>query len=81
MFREYYIIQCKSTGDFICLPVLFNSDIGRATLFTSIEDATDTAVDMLENDFRVFSFYRKEALKPTTVGGVADSLEFDAPPQ
>lgn len=81
MFREYHIIQCISTGDFVCLPVLFNSDVGRATLFTSKENATDTAIDMLENDFRLFSFFRKEIIKPSNLGGGVDSLEFMHPPK
>jgi hypothetical protein len=81
MFRQYHIIQCRSTGDFVCLPVLFIDTVNGATLFHSYDDAIDTAHDLLDDDFSIFSFYRKEELQPSTLVGRVDSLEFTCPPK
>jgi hypothetical protein len=64
MFIEVYIVQCKSTGEFLTPNMNYSTRPQNAGLFTSRLSAVDTAFNELDNDFELFSFYVKESTLP-----------------
>lgn len=69
MFRQVFIVQSVSTGEFIGFPMPFTTDVSKAALFNSRIEAIETAIDALHDDFRVFAYYKKVVLEPSLLGG------------
>lgn len=76
MFVQVYIVQCVSTGEFLSHALNYTKRVGSAGYFFNIESARETAINELDFDFELFSFYVKESNLPSYYGGVA----FSPPP-
>lgn len=65
MFCLVWVIQVKSTGEFLTPRLNYATRIHNAGFFTNKQSATDTAMNELDTDFEIFSFYMKETDLPS----------------
>lgn len=69
MFRLLYILQCKSSGEFMTVNGFYTHDLMRAGLFVDRQSAVDTGVHTLETDFVVYPQYKRDSELPSYVAG------------
>lgn len=67
MFVRVFIIQCRSTGEFLTVHLQYTHSFKRAGLFSDRQAALDTGVSCLGSDFEVHDFYKKEHDLPAYV--------------
>ena len=81
MFRLVYILQCKSSGEFLTVRGFYTYDLNQAGLFIDKQAAIDTGVCSLENDFVVYPQYKKDSELPSYMAGQLNRVSgFTAPP-
>lgn len=68
MIREYFIVQCESTGEFLASDGSFCLLLQNAAMFTNPSDAVDTAINELNDDYCLFSFLKRVQLYRDTWG-------------
>jgi hypothetical protein len=66
MFRQVFIVQCESTGEFLTHSMSYTHNLNRAGYFYDKQSAIDTAVNDLDFDFCIYDFYKKESDLPVT---------------
>lgn len=81
MFRLVYILQCRSSGEFLTVNGFYTYNLNQAGLFADKQAAVDTGVCSLEDDFVVYSQYKKESELPAYMGGQSGRVSgLTAPP-
>jgi hypothetical protein len=78
MFRQVFIIQCQSTGEFLTHGMNMTKNLNRAGYMLNKQSAVDTGFNEFDTDFVIYDFYKKESELPTYCFGVSDSVR---PPQ
>lgn len=58
-FRQVFVIQCASTGLFLTEELGYSRSLRHAGKCYSMEEAVDTAVCNLSDDFEVFGFWER----------------------
>lgn len=58
-FRRVFVIQCKSSGHFLTESLRYTLDLSRAGRLTDPEEALDTAIYNLEDDYKIHAFYEQ----------------------
>lgn len=81
MFRLVFILQCKSSGEFMTVNGFYTYNLNQAGLFVDKQAAIDTGVCSLETDFEVYQQYKRESELPSyIVGQLNRASGFTAPP-
>jgi hypothetical protein len=61
MFRRVYVIQCKSTGEFLTPNLFYTKSLKRAGRLYDVQEAMDTAdINISDRDYEIHSFYEKD---------------------
>lgn len=68
MFVEVFIVQCQSTGEFLTPMMNYTFNLNRAGYFFDRQSAIDTAMNDLNFDFVIYSFYKRQADLPVLHG-------------
>lgn len=65
MFKQVYIVQCKSSGEFLTPRLNYTYNLNLAGRFNNKESAVNTALNDLDFDFMIYEFYERESLVKT----------------
>lgn len=68
MFKEVFIVQCKSSGEFLTTMMNYTYNLNRAGFFNTRQEALDTAVNEFQFDFEIYSFFKRESDLPVNMG-------------
>lgn len=68
MFRLVFILQCKSSGEFMTVNGFYTYNLNQAGLFVDKQAAADTGVSSLDTDFVVYEQYKRESDLPAYIG-------------
>jgi len=60
MFKQVFIIQCQSTGEFLTPRLNYTHNMNLAGRFTQKEAAVETALNDLDFDFMIYDFYERD---------------------
>jgi hypothetical protein len=71
MFRQVFIVQCQSTGEFLTTRLNYTTNLNRAGYFYERQSAIDTGINEFDNDFVIYDFFKKESDLPVALGGGA----------
>lgn len=81
MFRLVYILQCKSSGEFMTVNGFYTYNLEQAGFFIDKQAAIDTGLSSLDTDFVVYQQYKREADLPAYMAGQLNRASgFTAPP-
>ena len=58
-FRQVFVIQCTSTGKFLTQELCYAYSLRLAGKLLSLDEAVDTALCNLGEDFEVHSFWER----------------------
>lgn len=78
MFRQVFIIQCQSTGEFLTMGLNYTHNLNKAGYFYDRQSAIDTAINDLDFDFVIYDFFKRESDLPVLPRGGANLF---APPR
>lgn len=78
MFRQVFIIQCVSTGEFLTHGMFMTKNLNKAGYMLNKQAAVDTGFNEFDTDFAVYDFYKKESELPAYCFGVSGNAR---PPQ
>jgi len=56
-FRQVFVIQCRSTGEFLTEQLVYARSLRLAGKCESMDEALTTAMCNLSDDFEIFSFW------------------------
>lgn len=68
MFRLVFILQCRSSGEFMTVNGFYTHNLSQAGLFVDKQAAIDTGLSSLDTDFLVYPQYKKESDLPAYIG-------------
>ncbi len=68
MFRQMWIVQCRSSGEFLTVNGFYTYNLNQAGLFIDKQAAIDTAEHSLDTDFAVYDQYKRESDLPAYIG-------------
>ncbi|UOF80599.1 hypothetical protein [Inoviridae sp.] len=81
MFRQVWIVQCRSSGEFLTYSGFYTYNLNQAGFFGDKQSAIDTAEHSLDVDFAVYDFYKRESELPAYMAGQLNRVSgFTAPP-
>lgn len=81
MFRQVWVVQCKSSGEFMTYSGFYTHNLSQAGYFIDRQSAIDTAEHSLDMDFAIHHFYKRESELPSYVAGLANRASgLTAPP-
>ena len=64
--KQVWVIQCKSSGQFLTKDMNYEFSLKRAGRLFDLEEALETAHGCLDDDFEIHTFFDVERQKPRT---------------
>ncbi len=61
MFKQVFVVQCQSTGEFLTPRLNYSYNLNLAGRFNDKSSAIETAVNDLDFDFMIYEFYERNA--------------------